>query len=40
MARLPKEVKANPSYWINRIKEKTSDGQLAAFEREVKSEEK
>ena len=38
VARLPKEVKANPSYWINRIKEKTSDGLLAAFEREVKSE--
>ena len=40
VARLPKGVRADPAYWINRIKEKTSDGQLAAFEREVKSEEK
>ena len=38
VARLPKEVKADPPYWINRIKEKTSDGLLAAFEREVKNE--
>jgi hypothetical protein len=40
IARLPKGVRADPAYWITRIKEKTSDGQLAAFEREVKSEEK
>ena len=40
VARLPRGVRADPAYWINRIKEKTSDGQLAAFEREVKSEEK
>ena len=33
---LPKGVKADPPYWINRIKEKTSDGLLAAFERQVK----
>ena len=40
VARLPKGVRADPAYWINRIKEKTSDGQLAAFEREVIKEEK
>jgi hypothetical protein len=38
VARLPKGVKADPPYWINRIKEKTSDGLLAVFERQVKEE--
>jgi hypothetical protein len=38
VARLPKGVRADPAYWINRIKEKTSDGLLASFERQVKEE--
>ena len=38
VARLPKGVKADPPYWINRIKQKTSDGLLASFERQVKEE--
>jgi hypothetical protein len=32
IARLPKGVRANPAYWINRIKEKSSDGLLRAGE--------
>jgi hypothetical protein len=40
ISRLPKGVRADPAYWINRIKEKMSDGQLAAFDCELKSEEK
>ena len=38
IARLPKGVRADPAYWINRIKEKSSDGLLASFERQVKEE--
>jgi hypothetical protein len=26
IARLPQGVRTDPAYWINRIKEKTSDG--------------
>ena len=29
---------ADPAYWIHRIKEKTSDGLLVSFERQVKEE--
>ena len=38
IARLPKGVRADPAYWINRIKEKASDGLLASFERQVREE--
>ena len=38
IARLPKGVRADPAYWINRIKDKSSDGLLASFERQVKEE--
>jgi hypothetical protein len=38
VARLPTGVRVDPAYWINRIKEKTSDGLLASFERQVKEE--
>jgi hypothetical protein len=38
IARLPKGVRADPAYWINRIKEKSSDELLASFERQVREE--
>jgi hypothetical protein len=38
VARLVYEVRASPAYWINRIKEKTSNALLATFEREVRDE--
>ena len=38
IVRLPKGVRADPAYWINRVKEKSSDGLLASFERQVKEE--